>query len=302
MLKFKAIRCISESLSVNLTEAKFFALKSKCSVSQAELLGRQVAEEILAMGGKAIFNASLSGPCMTILVVRPAPACDELVASLQQKQMKAIAAPLQTFSLGKRGDQWVEFCQAPTRQTAVVAVSPRAVQFADQILSSTKTTWPRNIHYIAVGKATADAFLSHAKIQAQILEKHDSEGLYHCLNSQQKSFTKVVILRGNGGREFLGQQLCQNGVNVCYVEVYQRHWDSELAKAHLPHWQNQGVNTLVISSGEQLMQFINAFRTRVNHGSSTVDYSSPANVFITKPSRLVFISSTAFMAHRITTF
>lgn len=193
---------------------------------------------------------------MTILVVRPAPACDELVASLQQKHMKAIAAPLQTFSLGKQGEQWVKFCQAPTRQTAVVAVSPRAVHFADQILSSTKSTWPRNIHYIAVGKATADAFISHAKIHAQIPERQDSEGLYHCLNSQQKSFMKVVILRGNGGREFLGQQLCQNGVNVCYVEVYQRHWDSELAKAYLPHWQNQGVNTLVISSGEQLMQFV----------------------------------------------
>lgn len=65
---------------------------------------------------------------------------------------------------------------------------------------------------------------------------------------------RALILRGNGGRELLGETLRERGANVTFVECYQRcakHYDGA---EEAMRWHARGINTLVVTSGEMLQQ------------------------------------------------
>ncbi|QDE47549.1 uroporphyrinogen-III synthase [Enterobacter hormaechei] len=61
-------------------------------------------------------------------------------------------------------------------------------------------------------------------------------------------------MRGNGGRELLGETLRERGADVTFVECYQRcakHYDGA---EEAMRWHARGINTLVVTSGEMLQQ------------------------------------------------
>lgn len=67
---------------------------------------------------------------------------------------------------------------------------------------------------------------------------------------------KVVILRGNGGRELIYETLKSRGAQVSYLEVYKRQnlaFDSDL---FVPFWQDKHIQQLVITSSGQLSYFV----------------------------------------------
>ncbi len=191
---------------------------------------------------------------MTLLVVRPYPSCDELVADLRKIKINAIAAPLLHFKKGKDLNNFPKYMLNLPAQSILVAVSPRAIEFATARLAEEKTHWRNDLIYIAVGETTANLWQTHCNNPPLTPETHDSEGLYKLITQQCNTNQHITILRGNGGREFLAQHLCKDQYNLCYVELYQRRWDHQKVAALLPDWQQQDVDTIVISSGEQLTQ------------------------------------------------
>mgnify|MGYP001103918493 FL=1 len=61
-------------------------------------------------------------------------------------------------------------------------------------------------------------------------------------------------MRGNGGRELLGETLRERGADVTFTECYQRcakHYDGA---EEAMRWHARGINTLVVTSGEMLQQ------------------------------------------------
>ena len=65
---------------------------------------------------------------------------------------------------------------------------------------------------------------------------------------------RALILRGNGGRELIGQTLTSRGADVTFCECYQRsakHYDGA---EEAMRWQSRGVTTVVVTSGEMLQQ------------------------------------------------
>jgi uroporphyrinogen-III synthase len=65
---------------------------------------------------------------------------------------------------------------------------------------------------------------------------------------------KALILRGNGGRELLGDDATQRGAEVTFCECYQRSAKQYDGAEEAMRWQNRGVSTLVVTSGEMLHQ------------------------------------------------
>lgn len=189
---------------------------------------------------------------MRVLVVRPAPSCHQLVEQLSTNGIFATAAPLLSFSAA------VDLSSVPDKfaqlqpQDIVVAVSPRAIEYTDQSLKEAQQQWRRDLIYVAVGQTSAQTWLKCAKIDAKIPSTQDSEGLIQLSIFKQQNKSKVLILRGKGGREELGNHFTQAGVTFCYVETYQRHWDTKQAQLQSIVWQNDQLDTLVVSSGEQL--------------------------------------------------
>jgi len=136
----------------------------------------------------------------------------------------------------------------------LIFVSVAAVEFAHA---------SRPIHqhpsqlFFAVGNATKQALLSIGVTQviSPPPQQEHSEGLLKLPELAGVNGKKVVIFRGNGGREHIANCLTQRGASVCYVESYQRVWRT-LPKNIAEQWQAQQINCIVVTSNDILLALI----------------------------------------------
>lgn len=192
---------------------------------------------------------------MTAIIVRPSPECDQLVTALNNAGLPAVACPMLSFSQGR------DFCSLPETlstlppSSLVVLVSPRSVDYGNQALLNANAQWPSHINYIAVGKRTAEVFDTCTGLKASFPLREDSEGMLALPDMQDVSGKKVLILRGDSGREHLAPSLKMKGANVNYCEIYQRQWDVSALLSQAKMWNPALVRTLVVTSGQQLTHF-----------------------------------------------
>jgi len=135
----------------------------------------------------------------------------------------------------------------------IIAVSANAVSSANTQINQ----WPQ-VDYIAVGQATALAF-SQCKIDAITPVDPRTEGLLTLSQLAKVKGENILILRGNGGRETLAQQLSKRGAKVTYSELYRRD-NVLLTKNVVTQWQHQAITTIVVTSAEilqNLMKLVN---------------------------------------------
>jgi len=170
---------------------------------------------------------------MIPLVVRPAAQANQLVQMLRQLGHAPLCCPLLETRPG---------CDLPhlgemlREADLVIAVSMHAVHFAHYFLLQTGQTWP-HIDYFAVGQASADAF-AEAGIQALCPADPRSEGLLALPALQGVSGRRVLILRGNDGRDLIARTLASRGAPL------------------IRHWQAAGLDSLLITSGELLQRLL----------------------------------------------
>ena len=134
-----------------------------------------------------------------------------------------------------------------------VFISPNAVEFSlPQILA--QHPWPASVWAAAVGPSTANLLTAYGIAKVLVPgERFDSEALLElpALAAGQVAGKKVVILRGNGGRELLAETLAERGAQVDCVTCYHRSAprDGEPVAARLRCRQ---LDALTISSSEGL--------------------------------------------------
>ncbi len=188
---------------------------------------------------------------MVPLVVRPAAQANQLVQMLCQLGHAPLCCPLLETRPGcdlpHLGDMLQE-------ADLVIAVSMHAVHFAHYFLLQTGQTWP-HIDYFAVGQASADAF-AEAGIQALCPADPRSEGLLALPALQGVSGRRVLILRGNDGRDLIARTLASRGALVHYCATYERHYPDLDGDALTRHWQAAGLDSLLITSGELLQRLL----------------------------------------------
>lgn len=188
---------------------------------------------------------------MVPLVVRPAAQANQLVQMLRQLGHAPLCCPLLETRPG---------CDLPhlgdmlREADLVIAVSMHAVHFAHHFLLQTGQTWP-HIDYFAVGQASADAF-AEAGIQALCPADPRSEGLLALPALQGVSGRRVLILRGNDGRDLIARTLASRGALVHYCATYERHYPDLDGDALTRHWQTAGLDSLLITSGELLQRLL----------------------------------------------
>ncbi|MGE4392935.1 MAG: uroporphyrinogen-III synthase [Aeromonas sp.] len=188
---------------------------------------------------------------MVPLVVRPAAQANQLVQMLRQRGHAPLCCPLLETRPGcdlpHLGDMLQE-------ADLVIAVSMHAVHFAHYFLLQTGQTWP-HIDYFAVGQASADAF-AEVGIQALCPVDPRSEGLLALPALQGVSGRRVLILRGNDGRDLIARTLASRGALVHYCATYERHYPDLDGDALTRHWQAAGLDSLLITSGELLQRLL----------------------------------------------
>ncbi len=133
-----------------------------------------------------------------------------------------------------------------------VFVSVNAVRKGlDFILA--RGAWPDNVKIATVGARSAQALEPYG-LGVDLVPQHqfNSEALLALAELQDMSGKRVVIFRGNGGREHLFETLTARGAAVEYVEVYRRACPMVDATSLLHHWQPGALDVITITSNETL--------------------------------------------------
>ncbi len=138
---------------------------------------------------------------------------------------------------------------------AVIFISPNAVRMALAALPA--PDWPPVSLLVAIGQGTARAL--HEAGFSQVLaprEGADSEAVLALPELQHLAGQRILLVRGEGGRELLATALSERGAMVEHAVVYRR----VALPPDVVALRQRGVLTFVITSSEALRILINAAR------------------------------------------
>ena len=206
---------------------------------------------------------------MQVAITRPQQQGLELQQALGDVGISSLCQPLFCYSL-KTNKAEVTKKVISLEPSIVIFISAAAVEYADK--ASPLNEWlSENQQIIAVGEKTLNA-LTTLGVEAKCPETHNSEGMLafpELSASELKASPKnILIIRGDGGREFLAKQLRLRGAKVEYLESYQREWLT-LTSTQKSLWHQKNINTIIITSNDLLKRVVDLIDITDNYWQNT---------------------------------
>ena len=187
-----------------------------------------------------------------LLLTRPADDCAALAQTLAAQGVVSHCMPLLAIeALDETPEQRSAFADLQC-YCAVIVVSKPAARIGLQLLAQHGTPTP-DLPWFSVGAATA-AVLAEQGLGVHFPDLGDDSEALLALPALQQAIAapapRVLILRGEGGREFLAERLRSQGVSVDYLPLYRRvlpqYAPGELSR----QVRAERLNGLVVSSGQ----------------------------------------------------
>lgn len=190
---------------------------------------------------------------MRVLITRPEPSGAELIAAIHAKGGEAFAAPLIEIGPGAELDVLGSRLHQLDENDLVFLLSKNAVWYADLTLKHAGLNWSDKLSYYGIGRSTGQYFEEITGSTIRWPENGEtSEALLSLPELQFLEGKRVLLLRGNGGRELLASTLRSRGAQVEYCECYTRY-PVKYDKAEFNQkWVNADITDIVISSGQML--------------------------------------------------
>jgi len=191
-----------------------------------------------------------------VLVTRPAEQAEGLCAALEEQGAKVFRFPV--IEIREPGDTTVlqgllarlnEFDLAVfISANAVNRGLPRALA---------QGRFPAHLRVAAVGRRTAQELERFGR-PADIIPEREfrSEALLALPEMQDVAGSKIIIFRGEGGRELLGDTLAARGAQVHYAEVYRRAKPALDAGAFVGDWERGEIDIIIVTSNEGLENLV----------------------------------------------
>ena len=190
----------------------------------------------------------------TIVVTRPREQAAGLAAGIEAAGGHALLFPLLEITPVADLSAVHAVAHCLDDYALAVFVSPNAVAYAVPALLA-KRNWPAALQAAAVGPGTAQA-LAAAGVTRCLLpaERFDSEGLLALpeLAAEKVCGQRVVIFRGDGGRELLTDVLRERGASVERVTCYHRSGPRDGFAPLEAAWARGALDGIVVSSSEAL--------------------------------------------------
>ena len=133
-----------------------------------------------------------------------------------------------------------------------VFISPNAVNKALAVILA-RRGWPAGLRVATMGRSSERELARHGlhdPISPQV--RFDSEALLELPELRDMRDRKVVIFRGNGGRELLGETLAARGAAVEYVACYRRGRPEADPAPLLKLWSDGKLDAVTVTSSEGL--------------------------------------------------
>lgn len=136
-----------------------------------------------------------------------------------------------------------------------IFVSPNAIAHSFAVLERCGLHWPADLPVAVVGKGSERALAERGIGQTQVIApqtRFDSEGLLALPEMQDVRGKRVIIFRGDGGRELTASTLRERGATVEYITCYRRSAPSGDAAELLRLWQDGRLDAITMTSSEGL--------------------------------------------------
>jgi len=160
---------------------------------------------------------------LMVLVTRPQPAGEALSQEIREQGGIAINLPTIEFGNAPVNEPWQEKIALLNQQDWLIFVSPHAVKTGLALLQQEGTTLPSHLKLAAVGSATAQALTTEGyHVDAYPAENQSSEGLLALRIFENVAGKRIMIVRGEGGRETLENNLRAKGAMVTPWITYRR--------------------------------------------------------------------------------
>ena len=192
----------------------------------------------------------LSG--VTIVVTRPSHQAEKLSQSIEALGGNALRFPVIEIRPSADADKLKAQLSHLSRFQLAIFISANAV-FAAQHILEDQQPLPLGLKIAAVGQATAKALAVNGLIASLVSpEPYNSEALLGLADLQSMHGQRVIIFRGNGGRELLANTLRERGAEVEYAECYQRVIADTDTSELFQKWDEGHSMPIVVTSNEGL--------------------------------------------------
>ncbi len=197
-----------------------------------------------------------------VLVTRPAHQAHSLAAQIEMRGGHVVLLP--TIEIQATNN---EALRATISQLAefniAIFISVNAVEQGLARLDALQQTLPQHLVLACVGPASTRA-LQKAGYNVDIvpMENFNSDSLLAHDALQIVAGKRIIIFRGEGGRELLATTLRERGAEVVYAECYRRAQPQTDTRAVEQDWSDGKVDLVVITSGEGLQNLFNMLNNK----------------------------------------
>ncbi len=191
-----------------------------------------------------------------IVVTRPAEQASHLAGIIARAGGSAVLFPVLAIHDIDDPRPLLDIAARLDEFDLAVFVSPNAVNKALTSIAA-RRPWPDQLRAATMGQ-TSERELARFGITHVIAPRarFDSEALLELPEMQAMTGKRVVIFRGDGGRELLGATLAARGATVEYVGCYRRGKPAADAAPLMLLWARQALDAFTITSSEGLRNLV----------------------------------------------
>ncbi|WP_044616303.1 uroporphyrinogen-III synthase [Gynuella sunshinyii] len=187
---------------------------------------------------------------MKVLITRPSGQEHSLVQLLEGQSIAYDHLPLLSIAPKATEQADKELIMNLDQFTGVIVVSPNAARHGLDLIEQYWPQFPARQYWLTNGYGTAKV-LEHAGLEVAFPETGTrTEDLLELPELDQIIGQKWLIIKGEGGRDLLKQELEDRGAEVSVLSVYKRS-APEITKAEAAK-ALADVDTLILTSGEAL--------------------------------------------------
>ena len=184
-----------------------------------------------------------------IVVTRPREQAGRLAALLESAGARAFVFPALEISEPADPAPARRIIQRLAQFDLAAFVSPTAVDRAFALIAA----WPPGLRAAAIGQGSARELERHGvRDVIAPVSGSDSEALLAAPELSEVRGKRVVVFRGEGGRELLGETLRARGAAVEYAEIYRRTRPRADAGPLLQAWERGEIHAVGVSSAGSL--------------------------------------------------
>ncbi|MDR9437185.1 MAG: uroporphyrinogen-III synthase [Thiohalophilus sp.] len=194
---------------------------------------------------------------LRVLITRPSHQSADLQHQLEQVGARPLLFPLLAIDQPADPTTAQQALSRVQESDLLIFISPNAVHHA---LALSPEGLPNNLTLACVGRGTARALEQQTGRAPDLMPQqgHDSEALLAlpALQEAQIRGKKVLIVRGEGGREKLATSLRARGAQVEYAEVYRRVTPANDPETLLGPLRRGEIDIISLSSSEALANLL----------------------------------------------